>query len=689
MPYFTLNCINPIHATLSPYFIVTENEEPLNNQKLISLNTIVQTILDNQLPCMSIPPSFPLEAINYSNSLVIIQEVIYRILEHVKHHPTHTDSKSVISELNNILLFSLTESNSLLFDHAKPIVSSTSFTFQENTLPDSNNQKITIPSHKKIKITHLAPTEDLTLSNTTLSYALPVIQINVLQNQYTIKSQTVSDLASYFNNLHEGIDFVLKNNIYQFDSSTEIITLSPEILHNQSLCLLFQLLQKQAQLISLIPNEEDRESIAIHHTELSNELNLSLNGPDNTSSMIDAANAQKLEISLFESLENLTPSVFVSSESHSPDKSSNSPSNNNPITDINSHQSFINNKQSITTSNPIFYIQKHAKNCWYIMYITRQSTRSKRLCKIIKQNLKENLTKAKELLQATEKHVFFQGYPSQKSGYQYLHNNKDILNALHQGIQENFLYHQKYLINKKALTIDNALKASIDTFITFMNDQATFLNLQLPMITSASTLENIRLKILECPEKANILALKQNPNTDLKKALSMVIHAYRAPKLPLFFLPLFSIKLTTGGVHSRLHYYRLTYHVKKDSSKKTHPYYQSFERLKKTIRLTKELLAADFQGLFKISYKCPFTNVTRHIQKLEALKLIYEGLFDNSTFLSKHYPGLIADNKKYQLQTELNSTLEIIKKTLGLDFPLERNSSILKEILEKSKNTKA
>ncbi|MBF5051359.1 hypothetical protein CLAVI_001002 [Candidatus Clavichlamydia salmonicola] len=108
MPYLTLNYYQLSTQQEPMAFIVEETCLDLNDEKIEALNLLIKDILDKHLPCALVPPSFHLDPSLHNNTLKILQDVTFPLLNNFYAHkinPKVTTSLNRLSNTINLCVF--------------------------------------------------------------------------------------------------------------------------------------------------------------------------------------------------------------------------------------------------------------------------------------------------------------------------------------------------------------------------------------------------------------------------------------------------------------------------------------------------------------------------------------------------------------------------------------------------------
>ncbi|MBF5051295.1 hypothetical protein CLAVI_000936 [Candidatus Clavichlamydia salmonicola] len=333
MPYFTLNYASTSSKENFLQFIVLESYDVLSNIKIASISKLIKQIIERRLICISVPTTFPLTSELHNNTLAILHDVLSSMLTLAKKLHLPNKTTFFIKQIRRSIVLSSLQSDLSLFDQPLPVATDSNNQTTPNWKRTTSSSEISPLAKKprlsptettlslndqefaenNIEEAHLLieedattdlwitqalacnPLENIPLANEELldfpedlpldilenpsntlptipdeSFIyLPVIEILEKQKFFILKEQVVTDIAGYMNHLHNGINFVLENDINVFDPSETISkSHSPIYLRHQSLYSLLSLLKKQEPQLSLIKNDEDRESAQAEHVAL-------------------------------------------------------------------------------------------------------------------------------------------------------------------------------------------------------------------------------------------------------------------------------------------------------------------------------------------------------------------------------------------------------------------------------------
>ncbi|MBF5051291.1 hypothetical protein CLAVI_000932 [Candidatus Clavichlamydia salmonicola] len=311
MHYFTLNYSNFLFPDLPTSFIIEESITPLNNQNIASLTNIVKNILSQRLPCVSVPPSFPLNTTFHSNTLSILQAVIIPLVkESILLNNTKAFQDS-IKELNFSIASCLLSYNFSSFAQAPPKILDTSsitcphqslkrisslstslIQTKKSRLDSSHEEKSSLLSTKSHTLKEASeeaslllnedeftnswilealkdfPLETYELINTDLleetyskvelnnleyesnvadHYFLPFIEVLETNQHFIIKNQQVSNISLYLEHLYNGITHVLE---------AEMLFIDPNKLASQAYSTSSLYHTTLQNLLSLLNNQQ-------------------------------------------------------------------------------------------------------------------------------------------------------------------------------------------------------------------------------------------------------------------------------------------------------------------------------------------------------------------------------------------------------------------------------------------------
>ncbi|WP_194844561.1 hypothetical protein, partial [Candidatus Clavichlamydia salmonicola] len=127
MPYFTLKYSSSSHVS-TPTFTVEEVQENLNADKIQDLSLLIQKIIEQHLYCTSVPPSFSLDPLVHNNTLIIIQDVLFPIVNQCNKTIINPEIRTSINTLISLINLCFFNSNVTEFQQPLPFVSKSSST---------------------------------------------------------------------------------------------------------------------------------------------------------------------------------------------------------------------------------------------------------------------------------------------------------------------------------------------------------------------------------------------------------------------------------------------------------------------------------------------------------------------------------------------------------------------------------
>ncbi|MBF5051336.1 hypothetical protein CLAVI_000979 [Candidatus Clavichlamydia salmonicola] len=276
MPYFTLDCPISLSTNANSYFTVKEINEPINLDKIISLNNLSLFIIKNRLQCKSIPFQFYLKKDFKKNSLSIIKSVISSILSQVYESNSIQQNNFAIKQLQDTVdqcdkqeewikdINIAVEVDKSKKRPGSPLISN-----------DNSNSK-----QKKISSTpfnNIEPSSLEQIAPPFLWYHLPIIKIIEEKHRFILENKNINHLMDYFRELYSKIDFVLTNNIYiLYYNQVDGLNLTDNELHIRSLKELLSLLIQQKSLLSIVACDQEKLKLSKKHYDLITTINKAL-----------------------------------------------------------------------------------------------------------------------------------------------------------------------------------------------------------------------------------------------------------------------------------------------------------------------------------------------------------------------------------------------------------------------------
>ncbi|MBF5051379.1 hypothetical protein CLAVI_001023 [Candidatus Clavichlamydia salmonicola] len=153
MPYFNLNYIAPITQNAIPCFTITETSTPLTEPRLESLLGLIHHIIENHLPCSSVPASFFFNPNAATNTILILQQAIFSILDHAQNNPYQPYNQAVLEELYEVSTSFIDHLNIISFQQALPAIETSplSSTTTDISRKRSSSSPLNTSSPKLIK----------------------------------------------------------------------------------------------------------------------------------------------------------------------------------------------------------------------------------------------------------------------------------------------------------------------------------------------------------------------------------------------------------------------------------------------------------------------------------------------------------------------------------------------------------
>ncbi|MBF5051268.1 hypothetical protein CLAVI_000909 [Candidatus Clavichlamydia salmonicola] len=334
MPYFILNYLNPLIGSKNNSFIIEEVHIPLSAEKIASINLLAQEVISKNLPCTSVPQSFPLNPSFHNNTLVILEDVLGALIELLNESDITPDTHGPIQDLNSTINLCLFGANPACFQQdlpsiipfSKPIEapSQAITTSLKQSKKRAGSPLITSPHTKKTRLD--TETDLLSLINpesffyeqdqTQLETVTSISNTNIPQptteficidilegnKHFQFTHLDPMDPNTYLEHLYQGIDLVLTNQIYLSDLSDKNSQQhSASYLHHQSLLSLLSLLNKQKPILSLILNKDEWTASTAHHELLTKEIILSLQDGGFTEKIIETTQKEPFPTTIRES----------------------------------------------------------------------------------------------------------------------------------------------------------------------------------------------------------------------------------------------------------------------------------------------------------------------------------------------------------------------------------------------------
>ncbi|WP_194844588.1 hypothetical protein, partial [Candidatus Clavichlamydia salmonicola] len=674
MPYFTLNHLPMSSSNTKESFIIEETEATLTVEKISSLSNLIQTILEKQLPCTSVPSSFSLSSNFHTNILILLQDVIGPIIEQGCDFKLDLDLQDSLNTLQSSMNLCLLTADSNLFIQPLPIV------VPEPFLEAPSSTNLILGKRKVTALTSIAkrtlseshiepiPSSSLTLSN------LPILEIKEATTYFTLEMRDISDISSYLNLWHEGIGIILENHLHYFKPNTSSASVTSS--WNNTLKILLAFLQNQKFLTNLLPNVNERNILSNDHLLAINEVSLALQsaGFSETSiqetKSIDSKDTSSMSLNVEKKTQPLSTLDLIQIDENSCASSSSTSTTESLISSP---------KQSF--KSPIFLLRKfntpHTNGPFYKMsYQIKQNSKKSQLRYHIYKTLSILIKHAHALLCPTKKQAAFCQWPKilQKK-HQYL-SNEELVKTLYKGVVENSLYYQKYYNDALMIKRKINLNPLLDNLIQAIEAWAKNSDISLPNINTPTVLEEISLTI-----KNNLIHVLSEKSSNVKSQSTFIQSV-----IPLFSISSFKQPKKTNPLQQTF-YYTLNYRLKTSIHSSFTTLFQAKKTIARSFEIIQQLCTLEHLQFASIHYLDPYTDQKKALSHEETFTILFEGMTDNLNFLSTYYPDVLKETKTHQSKHAIETSLKLISDQLKDKIPVKQSPSILKMLLQTYQDT--
>ncbi|MBF5051393.1 hypothetical protein CLAVI_001037 [Candidatus Clavichlamydia salmonicola] len=315
---------------------------------------------------------------------------------------------------------------------------------------------------------------------------------------------------------------------------------------------------------------------------------------------------------------------------------------------------------------------------YHILYSLSSDQSLDKLIQLSKENIQALRKEVKNVLANINKISVFKIQDIKTNKKYLLKSNQEILSLLYNGIKETQLYLKKYHPTEFATHFCDDPSSDIHETLLLI-ERAFSSPSEIPVITQPHALESF---LQEAIEKNQQL---------LQKSLPIPAHSKKILFQKKQNIYLFSINNIHGNNISNSHVYKFGY-VHKKQSKKTIPW----------VSIIQEILQLDVEHMHTLCHK-QFINLNIILENpltkknisitnaIDLYKLMYAGIQENLTTLTKTLPLALEKTTSYDIQQEYQNLLDTLTSLLGdhiseIKFPYILNHTVQQPKIKNNKN---